>query len=62
LINGAECLSLVRKVCVVIPAFLSDDQKDGFMAFMLSIFGEESVSFVIQPEADLTWYTHKAKL
>jgi hypothetical protein len=32
------------------------------MAFMLSIFGEESVSFVTQPEADLAWYTHKAKL
>jgi hypothetical protein len=62
----SECLSLPRKICVVIPSFLQGKVQTGFKDIVLTGFREGSeentVSFINQPQVDLAWYTFKSKL
>jgi hypothetical protein len=44
------------------PSFLTYERRSNFERLVLDIFGQSTVSFVTQPEADLAWYTFKTPL
>jgi hypothetical protein len=62
---SSECLSLPRKICIVVPSFLQGINQ-GFKEMAVKAFRENfddrTVSFISQPQADLSWYSLKSEL
>ena len=62
---SSECLSFPRKICIVVPSFLQGISK-GLEEMAVKAFTENSddstVSFICQPQADLSWYSFKSEL